>query len=240
MRVKYRWMWVFISLKMVVFSQNVTDKQQQYRDSLTAKLKADSTRIFRLQKYRPYVNIDQRNSFSKTAPINVNGIQLGVLINDKHAVGFGGYEVTENSKQKVRTKTVNRQVDMTYFTFFYLYTIIDRRFFELDMQVETGAGKYNLKNYNIQTDKLISNRSANLLIEGLGPLFTFKPFRWIGVNAMLGYRFTFEKNPNLNFNGTYYAYGIWLDIRQIIRDYNYYLIKKPRYKKLLEESNCIY
>jgi hypothetical protein len=223
---------------MLVFSQNLTYQQQQYKDSLEAKLKADSTHIYRFQKYRPYVNLDRRNSFIRNAPINLNGIQLGVLINEKHAIGLGGYQITEKSQQKVKTKTdknidINRQLDMSYLTVFYQCTLIDRRFFELDVQIESGAGKYDLKFYDIQTNKLITERSAGVLVEGAGPQLTFKPVKWIGFNTMIGYRFTFEKNPNLNFNGAYYSYGVWLDIRQIIRDCNYYFIKKPKTRKLL-------
>jgi len=226
--------------KIVIFSQNITDKQLPLRDSLKAKLKADSIHIYRFQKFRPYVNLDQRNSFVRSAPINVNGFQLGVLINEKHAVGIGRYTITATSQQKVRTKTdnitVDRELDMSYLTIFYQCELIDKRFFEFDMQVESGVGKYDLKFYNINTNKLIADRSAGLLVEGLGPQATLKPFQWIGVTFMVGYRFTFEKNANLNFNGAYYSYGVWLDIRQIIRDCNYYFIKKPKYRKLLNQS----
>jgi hypothetical protein len=234
-------MLTLVSLKIIVFSQNISDKRQLYRDSLTTKLKADSIHIFRFQKYRPYLNLDQRYSFPKDAPINVNGLQLGVLINNKHAVGLGGYQITEDARQKTKTRTdkdilVNRKLDMNYLTFFYQYTLIDRRFFELDLQAESGVGKYNLKFYDIQTNILKAERSAVVFVEGIGPQLTFKPFRWVGVNTMIGYRFTFEKNANLNFNGAYYSYGVWLDIRQIIRDCRYYLVKKPKYKKLFSES----
>jgi hypothetical protein len=63
----------------------------------------------------------------------------------------------------------------------------------------------------------------------------FKPTKWLGIIGMVGYRFTSQKNANLNFNGFYYSYGAWFDVRQIIRDYKYYLVKKRQYKKQIAQ-----
>ena len=226
---------LFFLFQIKLVSQNLSDKQSRFKDSLDAKLKTDSIHIFRFQKFRPYINLDQRNSFIRNAAINVNGIQLGVLIIEKHIAGIGGYLITSNSKQKVKTKTntsidATRELTMQYATLFYQYVAIDKRFFELDIQSELGGGGYVIKLSYSQTNKLIFNRSAGLFVCGIGPLIAIKPFRWIGITGMAGYRFTFEKNTNLNFSGAYYSYGVWLDVRQIIRDSNYYLIKKRKYK----------
>ena len=69
-----------------------------------------------------------------------------------------------------------------------------------------------------------------MLVGGVGPLVAFKPTKWVGIIGMVGYRFTSEKNTTLNFNGFYYSYGAWFDIRQIIRDYKYRWVKKHKYK----------
>ena len=227
---------ICIFLETNVFCQNYVIAN---KDSLFAKLKADSTHIFRFQKYRPYVNLDQRNSFIRDAAINVNGLQLGVLINDRHVVGLGGYGITASGKQQVKTKfnknvDANRDLEMKYLTFFYQYVAIDKRYIELDLQTELGAGKYDIKLTDANTDKLLLNRSAGMVVFGIGPLLAIKPFKWVGIIGMAGYRLTFEKGNNLNFNGAYYAYGVWLDVRQIIRDSNYYLIKKRKYRKQIK------
>jgi hypothetical protein len=231
--------WIVFILNVIqhsLSSQNINSKQTVIKDSLTAKLKADSTHIYRFQKIRPYLNLDQRNSFIRGTPINVNGLQAGILIKEKHVVGLGGYMITANSKQQVKTKTdknitVNKALYMNYGTLFYQYVALDRRFWEIDIQAELGGGVYSYKFYDIHTNKLLSDKSAGILVGGLGPLLAFKPLKWIGIIGMIGYRFTSEKNSNLNFNGVYYSYGVWLDVRQIIRDCNFYLIKKRKYKK---------
>jgi hypothetical protein len=246
MQIKYSSLFLIVLFHIAVFGQDLNPEQIKKIDSLTAKLKTDSTHIYRFQKYRPYINFDQRNSFINNAPINVNGAQLGVLINEKHVVGFGGYIITANSKQKIRTKTdknipANRVLNMDYGTFFYQYVALDKRFFEIDLQAELGGGVYDYKYYDVNTNKQIADRSAKIIVGGLGPLLAFKPFKWIGIIGMVGYRFTFERNTNLNFNAVYYSYGVWLDVRQIIRDYNYYLVKKRKYRKeiMLVKSQCV-
>ena len=85
------------------------------------------------------------------------------------------------------------------------------------------------------TNKLLAERKAGFLVGGIGPLLAFKPTKWLGIIGMVGYRFTSEKNANLNFNGFYYSYGAWFDVRQIIRDYKFYLVKKRKYKKQIAQ-----
>lgn len=223
-----------------LLAQTFKPQQKHLKDSLTAQLKADSTHIYRFQKYRPFINLDQRNSFIRNQAININGLQLGVLVNDRHVFGFGGYIITQNSKIKVKTKTdknisTNRTLNMDYGTFFYQYTILDKRFWEIDIQAEVGLGTYEFKYFDINSGKLLADRKAGMFVGGIGPLLAFKPTKWLGIIGMVGYRFTSEKNTTLNFNGFYYSYGAWFDVRQIIRDYKYYLVKKRKYKKQIAQ-----
>ena len=237
---RYIYVLLLSLLQTILFAQTLTPQNQHIKDSLTAQLKADSTHIYRSQKYRPYINLDQRNSFIRKQSININGLQLGVLINDCHVFGFGGYVITSSSKSQVKTKTeknisVNSNLNMDYGTFFYQYTIIDKRFWELDIQSELGFGIYDYKFNDPNTNKLLAERKAGFLVGGIGPLLAFKPTKWLGIIGMVGYRFTSEKNANLNFNGFYYSYGAWFDVRQIIRDYKFYLVKKRKYKKQIAQ-----
>jgi len=237
---RYIYVLLLSLLQTILFAQTLTPQNQHIKDSLTAQLKADSTHIYRSQKYRPYINLDQRNSFIRKQSININGLQLGVLINDRHVFGFGGYVITSSSKSQVKTKTeknisVNSNLNMDYGTFFYQYTIIDKRFWEFDIQSELGFGIYDYKFNDPNTNKLLAERKAGFLVGGIGPLLAFKPTKWLGIIGMVGYRFTSEKNANLNFNGFYYSYGAWFDVRQIIRDYKFYLVKKRKYKKQIAQ-----
>ncbi len=237
---KYIFILFVILNHLDLLSQTLNLQKQHIKDSLTAQLRADSAHIYRPQKYRPYINLDQRNSFIRNQAININGLQFGVLINDRHVFGFGGYIITASSKAQIKTKTdknipTNRTLNMDYGTFFYQYTILDKRFWEIDIQAEIGLGTYDYKYYEINTNKFLADRKAGLLVGGIGPLLAFKPTKWLGIIGMVGYRFTSEKNTNLNFNGFYYSYGAWFDVRQIIRDYKYYFVKKRKYKKQITQ-----
>lgn len=223
------------------FSQALLPSQIFAVDSLTSKLHKDSLHIFRFQKFRPYANIDTRNSFIRKEPINIFGLQLGTQINDKHVAGLGLYKtstlvrdrtITTKDDKKIDTQ---RELSLAYGTVFYQYVLLDKRYFEVDIPVELGYGQYQLQLYNQQTGERFSNKKAGMLLCGAGPMLTLKPLKWVGISGMAGYRLTYEKNHNVNLNGWYFSYGLWLDIRQIIRDTRYYAIKKPKYKKQIKE-----
>jgi hypothetical protein len=241
MRAKHYLIFLFLLAYGVSLPQSLSSKQIHLRDSLKSQLVADSTYIYRFQRYRPYINIDQRNSYIRGQAININGLQLGLLINEKHVIGFGGYAIAFSSKKKLTAKDdknipITRSLNMDYGTFFYQYVALDKRYWEIDLQCEIGGGVYDYKNYNYNTGDLLPKQPqpAKILVGGLGPLLAFKPTKWIGIIVMVGYRFTSEKNANLNFNGLYYSYGVWFDVRQMIRDYKYRVVKKRKYREALK------
>jgi len=223
---------VFVFNLSKAFSQN-----NQYKiDSLRHKLTQDSLHIYRFQKIRPYVNLDQRNSFIKDKPINVNGLQAGILLNDKHVIGLGGYNITLKTQQIVRTKLhanipIEVSLNMSYGTAFYQYVVLDKRYVEIDIQAELGMGTYEYKRYTVTSGKLLSDKKSLVFVGGAGPLVSLKPFKWIGATGMIGYRAATEKKSKLNFSSIYYSFGVWLDVRQIIRDINFYAFKRRRYRK---------
>jgi hypothetical protein len=70
---------------------------------------------------------------------------------------------------------------------------------------------------------------------GAGLQLVLKPFRWIGFCAAGGYRYVADKNVKTNFNGLYYSYGLWLDVRQIYRDIKFYGVIKKAHKHAVHE-----
>jgi hypothetical protein len=65
---------------------------------------------------------------------------------------------------------------------------------------------------------------------GAATKIILKPVRWIGLSIMGGYRYVFEEKANLNLDGAYYSFGVWVDIRQIYRDIKFYGFQKRKYK----------
>lgn len=61
---------------------------------------------------------------------------------------------------------------------------------------------------------------------------TFKPIRWIGLKAAVGYRKVLYNNiPDLRFDGVYTSVGLAIDFREIITDYRMFRLKRKYYKK---------
>lgn len=210
--------------------------KQHALDSLTTKFKKDSAHIYRFKIIRPFVSIDNRNSFIKEGPVNVKGFQLGVILKEKHTVGFGIYGIQNSSKQNLTSKDVNsvplkRTLSLNYLTLFYRYRIIDTRFFELALPLEVGLGGYHIQLIDDRTGKTVSEVNGGTSLTSGGVDIVLKPFRWVGVTGSAGYRIALDKNPNVNFSGAYYSYGLWVDLRQIYRDIKFYGFVRKKYRR---------
>ncbi len=216
---------------------------QTTKDSLKLKFQKDSAHVYRFKKLRPWLAIDQRNSRIKNTkgiqkiPVTINGLQAGVIIKEKHALGFGLYTMNNTTQKPVKISDQNNVIKyqellLKYITLTYEYKLVDTRFFELDVPMEVGLGHYI---YNLKDEtqsQLLWQEQGPIKLTGGGVQIILKPFRWIGLSGMAGYRITvFNKKTNLNFNGGYYSYGVWIDLRRIYRDIKFYGFVRPKYRK---------
>ena len=211
-------------------------RQKTIADSLRASFVADSMHLYRPKNYRLMINYDNRNSVIQNTPVNFVGLQLGFSYKDTHTFGLGGYKITQKSQRPVHTRDAdNRLLDqyltLNYATLFYQYTLIDKRFFELDLPFEAGVGKAHLKIVDGEENSKVKEINRIIVPFGAGLQMIVKPVKWVGLSAMGGYRLVTDSDRRLNFNGWYYAYGIWLDVRQIYRDTRYYGFMRPRYRR---------
>ena len=216
---------------------------QTLKDSLKIKFQKDSAHIYRFKKLRPWLAIDQRNSWikndkgAKRVPVTINGIQAGLIVKEKHTVGLGLYSINRQTEKPVKlidqsNKITYEELLLKYITLCYQYKIVNTRFFQLDVPLEVGLGRYI---YNLKDETqtlLLWQEIGPLKLTGGGVEIVLKPLKWIGISGMAGYRITiFNKRTNLNFNGAYYSYGIWVDLRQIYRDLKVYGFVRPKYRK---------
>lgn len=215
--------------------------KQQKTNTLKTKLQKDSLYCYRFKKVRPFVSLDNRHSFIKDAPVNVNGLQVGIRLYDKHMVGLGLYGLQKNAKQKLYSTNENnvvaiRSLKLNYLTTFYQYVIIDKRFFQLDLPLEIGLGSYRLTLLDTLTKNPIAPETkGGIFIIAGGASITLKPVKWIGLTGTAGYRTALDGNPNLNFSGAFYSYGVWIDLRQIYRDIKYYGFICKKHKQQMKE-----
>lgn len=217
-------------------SDTIAKTAKQFKiDSLSKKFKKDSSHLYRFQKVRPYLAIDNRNSFIKDVPVNVKGIQFGVILHERHTVAIGFYGINASASKNVKTKIGDEDVLITtklnYMTLFYQFALIDKRYYEIDIPFEFGLGGFDIKATSQKDGRVLRDTKGGIIPFGTGLTFVFKPFKQIGISSTFGYRFVAQKYANLNFNGAYYSIGIWVDLRQCYRDTRFYGFMRPKYKK---------
>ncbi|MCC6371562.1 MAG: hypothetical protein IT236_11205 [Bacteroidia bacterium] len=219
------------------FTLAQTDGWRQLRlDSLKHHLASDSTWIYRFKIYRPFCAIDNRNSFISQIPINLRGFQLGIRYKEKHVFGFGVYRITPFSQRifkitKPNNEVLNQSLRLNYTTLFYKFRLLDKRFFEIHLPVEIGMGRARARLFDSVREVIVKSEELRIYPAGTGIQLVLKPVKWIGISTIGGYRWVNEGSLKLNFNGWYYSFGLWLDLRQIYRDTKFYGFKKKQYRR---------
>jgi hypothetical protein len=241
-----------LSMKRYIFSIIITihfvgivlaQSNQQQMNALYVQFSKDSTKIYKTKKILPLLAIDQRTSFINHTKVSINGFQLGVALNEKHNFGLGFYKITDNTRHSkiVSDQTIkyNLTVNLSYATLFYYYPFFDKRFLEVGVSGEIGAGYYNVDVTNATTGKSIKGYpkpNLGMGVGGAGLSITFKPLVWIGFNVMGGYRYILDPKSNLNLNGVYFSWGVIMNTRRILQDFKY-LRKKFILHKEIKKLN---
>lgn len=225
---KISFCFVFLMLTGFAFSQSSRIKEQI--DSLDKRLSEDSTKIYRFRKVRPYLNFHNRNSINEIKPVNFYGFQLGAVFFERHIVGYGRYFSSEKSKKRFsyieNQNQVTRLDKIDYHTVFYQFIFLSHRWFELHIPVELGYGT-RYSDFYQPSGSFDRSSSENMFMTAYGLQVILKPVRWSGITGNFGYRGSSEQLVN----GFYYAVGLWIGLKPVTDDFNYYLIKKRRYRK---------
>lgn len=208
-----------------LYSQNI------HLDSLKQKLEQDSARIFKTKKYLPGLVFDSRNSIISSAPINIIGLQIGLILKERDMVGIGGYKIY--LPFKINEGSSLYKLRVAYFTLFYSFLIIDKRYYEIDLMGEIGAGRFNV--HRITNNNEIFIKAGRFNPFGLSAVFTLKVLKWLGIQTMFGYRWMLQKEFYNTFSGPFYSIGIWFSTKDFIRFIRYNCIAKTRYKKQVKK-----
>jgi len=100
------------------------------------------------------------------------------------------------------------------------------------MPLEFGLGSHSVKYSSLLNNAQIDSKSRFIAMSFFGLSGTFKPIRWIGLKAAVGYRKVLYNNiPDLRFDGVYTSVGLAIDFREIITDYRMFRLKRKYYKK---------
>lgn len=233
---------LYIFIFLLSFSKIKSQELTQHKlDSVKQKFISDSTRIFRQQRFRPYANIDFRNTFIRSKKVPLNGFQIGVTFKERHSFAIGGYRLYSRFDLKFRKvdslNSATESIRMRYATFFYQYVLFDKRFIEIDLPFEVGYGSFSVARVDSISKRLLPPEKDPIALAGLGAQLVIKPTRWIGLSTLIGYRFvreSFTFNQFSKLDGFYYSLGLWVDIRQVVRDVRFYGFVRRKYRKNLK------
>lgn len=207
-------------------------QKKEIIDSLRSQLREDSARIYRPKKVLPLLSLDQRNTFLETSasvntPVNLQGIRVGVTLQQVSRTGIGIYRIQDS---RARIKRLNGQpVDVefrfNYLMGFYEYYFIHSKYWNLGMPLEIGVGRYEAKDTAV-------NKKGILYPMGVGIDLQFKPTRWVGLSTMGGYRFVGNNNNPVKLNNWFYTLTLTVNLKNVYDDGRYWL-KKRRFSKEL-------
>jgi hypothetical protein len=222
--------------------------KRQKLDSLKAKFQQDSARMYRYKKLKLLAAIDTRNSFvssGQKVSVDVKGVQIGVVINEHHNLAAGFYSVLGLPEKKVTDESNNQytlKLQMGYATLFYEYIFLDSKRWEIGIPLEIGGGSYHTtatdsggKKYAPFKDTL----QKGIALFGAGLDVSFKIFKWLGLNAMGGYRLVAGSEPQgMNFNGAFYSVGVQIYFGQLYKMAKFGL-KRRTYRHNVEKIKAL-
>ncbi len=207
------------------------------KDSLRNQLSKDSTFIFRPTFAKPYLRVENQNSFISREQVNLLGFLVGATFVEKHTFALGYYFLDTREKKPISLITnsngsTNNYVDLNYYLLVYQYVLFNKRYVQLNVPIGLGYGLYDVS-VRDSLDQYIGSEKGRILPFLTGVQLILKPVRWAGISGTGGYRFLSDKkNTDLSFKGWYYSFGLWVDARQVIRNVKYYF-KKKNYKEEL-------
>lgn len=200
---------------------------------------------------QPTTDFDQRFYYVNGEQQNVWGYRMGVLINEKYKLGIGGYYMNRKTDMKVTASPLNRTTAtaITFHKELYLGTVyyepylLRKRLWEASLVFETGYGR--TVNYTEEKNEHspIDKNNAALVPAGAGLSLNFKPpvlfnlrcFRWIGINAMAGYRAAvYQQDKEYNYNGAYWSISGAIFLDKMVQDYHSWKRQKVRRKQEAE------
>jgi hypothetical protein len=224
---------LFYTLLLVAFASLL--KAQTVKKHPRQQFIKDSTWIMRIKTIRPQLRIDNKITFYEGDRLNINGFDAGVLLKEKFRVAIGYYSLMEDLStynRKINGADVGRKLSLRYLSVNVEYIFLNTRFFSLGIPCEFGYGKNELHYYEVNNENVYRQFRGSVGIIDGGFSATFKPIRWVGIRAVVGYRKTIANQiRGFKFDGFFASAGIGINIREINKDVQMFLLKR-KYNRL--------
>ncbi|MES2566319.1 MAG: hypothetical protein V4565_05600 [Bacteroidota bacterium] len=228
---------IIFCLICVGLSQKLTSQNRARKKQAKEIYLKDSIRIYTPKRIYPQIALDNRKSFHRTSPVDVQGIYTGILFKSRYKFGIGYYEVSAegHANKKINESQVQaiRNLDLYYATFNFEYLVLDKRHIKMGFPVNIGFGYSDLKIYDENKARMLYHSRGNFTPLSVAWEVTLKPMRWFGVTGSIGYRKLLSRSePRIDFEGLFYSFGLAIDLKEIIKDVRLVGARK-RYKKAM-------
>lgn len=218
--------------------------KQQKLDSLRAKFVADSARMHTPKKFSFIGGFDTRNSFvraERKVSVKLEGIKGGVQMYGKHEVALGFYSMINLPEKEITDELgdiYRLKLNMSYVAILYKYILVNNKRWEVGFPLELGGGNYRTTASDTSGKKYApfhDTLRTGISVIGAGVDVSFKIFRWLGIDAMGGYRIVGGKEPEgMNFNGPFYSVGVSIYFGQLYKMAKFGL-KRRAYRRNVEK-----
>ena len=216
---------------------NPNDQQKiiKYISKDTAQLRFlnDSIKLTIPKLIRVEARIDSRASTFERTQVNIYGYYLGVMIKSKLSLGLGYYRINSvvpaqkiidgvNTSSSLIVNCGSINSELIYY---------NRRFISLGFPLEFAFGQYNLTNTLTDNNELIGQQIKFLAFANFGLSGTFKPFKFLGLKLMGGYRKSiYPEEKTFEFNGFYSSLGLFIDVADFTTNIKMYKLLKKHHK----------
>lgn len=225
----------FVLLLFLIPAKQLLSQNTLLKDSLTIQLSKDSLRIYKQTKAKLYLRLESRNSFINREPVRLYGFLAGATFFERHIICGGIYSLDKRKESPLsnldRRHNANHFLSLSYVDVSYQYVLFNHRYVQFNIPLEIGYGKFRVSS---EIKGPGGNFSGYFVPIGASVQVICKPIRWAGISMIGGYRYVNNKHLRLNLEGFYYSVGLWIDARQVLRDFSYHK-KKKKYRKLLEK-----
>jgi hypothetical protein len=202
----------------------------------------DSLAIAKVKLVRPQFRFDNRVTFSEKQALKISGLDIGVLLSEKLRFTVGYYSMKDRLKAYDVTEgeeEFGRLIQLNYGSINTEINYKDKRFYSLGMPLEVCAGLNKFQDKNMTTGEILSTKTGGLVFVNFGMSATFKPMRFLGLKAMVGYRkVVYNQVRDYNFDGFFTAIGLNVDIHAVVADVRMYRLMK-RYHRGNNLANAV-
>ncbi len=200
--------------------------------TLKAQPTLDTIKYCLTQKPHLFLKFDNRNSFIENSRAKIFGVVMGINYGNRLYFGIGYnqlYPPTTNFDEKFyfvnhygKKDSVIEKLKLFYISVEAEYVFYQTKDWQLSMPLQIGIGDTYYK-YTMEGVKTRADEKLSFVYEPAVSI-EYKPFKWAGVGADLGYRFMIAQNRKLNqkFTSPIYAFKILIYYSEI---YNYFFRK---------------